>query len=546
MRRAATLLLLRDTASGPEVLLQQRAADAVFMAGAFVFPGGAVEPSDNAPASVARVTGLTDAVASQRLGLPSGGLAYWIAALRECFEEAGILLAHDDAGVAIPPSCVGAMVADRSALNRGELAFARVLERHGQYLPGGEVTYFDHWITPPTASRRFDTRFFVARAPTGQAGSHDNAEAIHAAWLRPADALDRMHRQAMPMGAATRAVLEEFQRFASVQEALEYARAKTTIESNRVVVAQGADGQQLIRRHDAAYAETHWCDPDETMQTTYDLLPGIPKSLDHLVTRIIAPNPGMMTGPGTNTYLVGTDDLVVIDPGPAIDAHVAAILACASGRIRWIACTHTHLDHSPAALALQRATGARCIGLPPPGSERQDQSFVPDWPVEHDALLRIAGVELRALLTPGHASNHVCFLLEDTGMLFTGDHVMQGSTVVINPPDGDMAAYLESLDALLRRDIAVIAPGHGYLIGTPHREIRRVIEHRRRREAKVVDALAGHPGASLFELVPVVYADTPERLHGAASRSLLAHLEQLVGEGRAVASQGRYALRNEP
>ncbi len=160
----------------------------------------------------------------------------------------------------------------------------------------------------------------------------------------------------------------------------------------------------------------------------------------------------------------------------------------------------------------------------------------------HDDELRIAGVMLRALHTPGHASNHLCFLLEDTKMLFAGDHVMQGSTVIINPPDGDMRAYLGSLDALLSRDIAIIAPGHGYLIGAPHREVRRIVAHRLLREARVVDAVGRLAEASLPYLVPEVYADTPERLHAAAARSLLAHLDKLVAEGRVTEAGGRYRL----
>ena len=279
------------------------------------------------------------------------------------------------------------------------------------------------------------------------------------------------------------------------------------------------------------------------MQTTYDLAPGIPKTLDRFVARVIAPNPGMMTGPGTNTYLVGEEELAVIDPGPLIDAHVAAIVACGSGRIRWILCTHTHRDHSPAAKALQAATGARIIGRPAPAGESQDTGFAPDRLPAHDEQLRIAGLTLRALHTPGHASNHLCFLLEETKMLFAGDHVMQGSTVIINPPDGDMRAYLRSLEALLARDIAIIAPGHGYLIGSPHREIRRLVQHRLWRESKVLEALGRRNGATCDELVPEAYAEAPARLHPIAARSLLAHLHKLVAEGRVTESGGRYRRR---
>jgi glyoxylase-like metal-dependent hydrolase (beta-lactamase superfamily II) len=219
---------------------------------------------------------------------------------------------------------------------------------------------------------------------------------------------------------------------------------------------------------------------------------------------------------------------------------VAAIVAAGRGRIRWILCTHTHRDHSPAAQAVRAATGARVVGLPPPAGDSHDQGFAPDWMPEHDERLQLADLTLRALRTPGHASNHLCYLLEGTRMLFTGDHVMQGSTVIINPPDGDMAAYLASLEAMLSLEIAIIAPGHGYLIGSPHREIRKLVEHRLRREARVVEAVRRHADATLAELVPVVYVDTPARLHGAAARSLLAHLRKLEADGRVEESAGRY------
>jgi len=540
IRPAATLILLRDTAQGPELFMQRRAPGAAFLGGAYVFPGGALEAGDADPDAFARVAGMTDAEASARLALPSRALAYWVAAARECYEEAGILLARDASGTPIPPERVAALASDRDALNRGELPFAAFLARDDLVLPAAELIYFDHWITPPGRPRRFDARFFVARAPLGQEGAHDNEEAVHSVWLRPADALERAERKEIEIAFATSFMLRELAPFATVEDALAHARAKGPIETNRPVVAQGATGARIFRRGDAPYAEIHWSDAGETTQTSYDLVPGVPKRLDRYVTRIIAPNPGKMTGPGTNTYLVGEEELAVIDPGPPIDAHVAAVLECGAGRIRWILCTHTHRDHSPAAQALKAATGARVIGLPAPVGEAQDASFAPDWLPTHDERMAIAGVALRVLRTPGHASNHLCFLLEETRMLFTGDHVMQGSTVIINPPDGDMRAYLRSLEALLTEDLAIIAPGHGYLVGAPHREIRRLVAHRLWREAKVIETIERRGSATLMELVPEVYADAHPRLHSIAARSLLAHLHKLVADGRVRESGERY------
>jgi glyoxylase-like metal-dependent hydrolase (beta-lactamase superfamily II) len=273
------------------------------------------------------------------------------------------------------------------------------------------------------------------------------------------------------------------------------------------------------------------------------IVPGERVQLSIGVARITAPNPGMMTGPGTNTYIIGGERLALIDPGPESPAHLAAMLAAAGGRLRWILCTHTHLDHSPGARALQAATGAEVIGMPAPQYGNQDATFAPDRVFRHGDVLDCGAFTLRAVHTPGHASNHLCYLLEPEKLLCTGDHVMQGSTVVISPPDGDMIAYLNSLQALLALDIARIAPGHGHPIDEPHAEVRRLIAHRLKREQKVVDAFAVKNPATLDELLPVVYSDTPQRLHQVARRSLHAHLLKLAHEGRAVDSNDCWLWR---
>jgi glyoxylase-like metal-dependent hydrolase (beta-lactamase superfamily II) len=278
------------------------------------------------------------------------------------------------------------------------------------------------------------------------------------------------------------------------------------------------------------------------MLTTYDLAPGVPKRLDALVSRVVAPNGGTMTGPGTNSYFVGTRELVLIDPGPLDERHVAALLAHGDGRIRWIACTHTHRDHSPAAAAIAAATGAQVIGMPAPAGPRQDERFAPDLVPRDGEALDLGGTTLRAIHTPGHASNHLCYLDVSTGMLFTGDHVMQGTTVVIPPPDGNMRHYLASLERLLPLALSIIAPGHGYLIGQPHREIRRLIAHRRWREARVLDAVARRGPASAEELLDDVYPDVPAPLRGPASRSLEAHLLKLREDGKVDERADRYSL----
>jgi glyoxylase-like metal-dependent hydrolase (beta-lactamase superfamily II) len=270
------------------------------------------------------------------------------------------------------------------------------------------------------------------------------------------------------------------------------------------------------------------------------IVPGEVVRLTPRVARLTAPNPGVMTGPGTNTYLVGTDALAVIDPGPEIAAHVDAIVAAGAGRIRWILCTHTHLDHSPASRALKAATGARVFGMRAPSGGRQDQAFAPDEVLGDAGSLQGEGFTLQAVHTPGHASNHLCYRLEEERALFTGDHVMQGSTVVINPPDGDMQAYLAALERLTTLHLERFYPGHGHPIDTPHDEARRLIAHRFKREAKVVAALQRAGEGDLDTLVPLAYDDVAATLYPVARRSLEAHLIKLVREGRATSTGGRW------
>src|SRR6202011_3011297 len=267
--------------------------------------------------------------------------------------------------------------------------------------------------------------------------------------------------------------------------------------------------------------------PVDVNANPLDLKPGIPQRLDSEVTRIVAPNGGVLTGVGTNTYLVGSRELAVIDPGPDDESHVQAIVSAGEGRIRWIACTHTHFDHSPAAARLKALTGAPIAAMHAPRTDH-DLRLDPDRSLAPDDLIQCEGVALRAVHTPGHASNHVCFLLSSNGMLFTGDHIMQGSTVVIWPPDGNMRAYLESLRRLLELEIRVLAPGHGYLMENPYAEVERLIQHRLRREDKVRQAvLRADAGVTVEMLLPSAYDDVSKSLYKWAALSLRAHLEKL-------------------
>lgn len=272
---------------------------------------------------------------------------------------------------------------------------------------------------------------------------------------------------------------------------------------------------------------------------------GACERLEPLVRRVLAPNPSPFTYTGTQTYLVGGDEgVAVIDPGPDLSEHLAALAACIGETpVAAILCTHTHRDHSPAAQPLAEATGAPVIGCGPLAIEdtgpRADASFdfayAPDRVLADGESVIGPGWTLTALATPGHTSNHLCFALEDSGALFTGDHVMGWSTTVVVPPDGDMADYMASLDKLYAREDRVYYPAHGPAIENPRQLVRGMIGHRRQRERQILRLLGESP-RSVAELVPLMYAGLDERLRPAAAQSVLAHLVDLERRGKVARS----------
>lgn len=256
-------------------------------------------------------------------------------------------------------------------------------------------------------------------------------------------------------------------------------------------------------------------------------------ALSPLVTRILAPNPSPFTYEGTQTYLVGKTDLAVIDPGPEEPAHLEALVAVIAGRpVRAIMCTHTHRDHSPAAAPLARLIAAPVIGCAPLTLEddgpRADAAFDPFYApgrvLTDGETLAGEGWVLEAVATPGHTSNHLCYALAQEKALFTGDHVMGWSTTVVSPPDGDMTAYLASLEKLMARDDAIYYPAHGEPIPQPRRLVRGTLGHRRMREGQILRYLERQGPSAIPDLVAAMYAAIDPRLHGAAGRSVLAHL----------------------
>lgn len=256
------------------------------------------------------------------------------------------------------------------------------------------------------------------------------------------------------------------------------------------------------------------------------------------VRRLVAPNPSMMTGPGTNTYLFGTDEIAVLDPGPVIERHLEMIQKIAGAPIRWVLVSHTHPDHSPAAMTLAKQTGAKLLGMSAPEGQHQDKTFVPDRVLADGDRLETPAFVIEVIHTPGHASNHLCYRHEASNCLFTGDHVIDGSTVVIDPPDGNMKQYIESLRRVRDLECKALAPGHGEIIHDPKRVIDWIIDHRLEREARVLAALNANPALTTSELVPHVYKDVDKKLYGWAERSLLAHLLKLEEDDTATNENG--------
>jgi len=263
-----------------------------------------------------------------------------------------------------------------------------------------------------------------------------------------------------------------------------------------------------------------------------------------LVKRITAGNSSVFTGPGTNTYIVGNGrDLTVVDPGPALSKHIDAITSCSSDLSR-IVVTHTHPDHSPGVSLLQNKVDIPAYGLITETTKGQDISFKPKKILAHGEVIEAEDHKLEVVHTPGHASNHLCYLLKEEKLLFTGDHIMNGSTVVISPPDGNMQDYLNSLRKLKEYDLENIAPGHGELLSNPHSVAEWIIQHRLEREEKVIDALKKATTGNPDTLVEEVYNDVDATLFPIAKWSLEAHLIKLLNEERVIKEGNKFIWKD--
>jgi glyoxylase-like metal-dependent hydrolase (beta-lactamase superfamily II)/8-oxo-dGTP pyrophosphatase MutT (NUDIX family) len=524
LRAAATVLLLRDTPDGVEVLMTRRSASASFAPGAYVFPGGGIDPAD----------ALAHPLSTRRATQSELHLTQAIAAIRESFEELGVLLARKANGQ-------HASADDIASLDRQQ-AFAEQCRTRGLRLAGEEVFVLAHWVTDRDLPRRFDVPFLVARMPEGQVPVADESEQFEPVWLRPADALVRHAADALFMLFPTVRTLERLQHYASVQAVLD-ACAETEeplwTSCPRAGLLKGA--QARFMEHEAPFGELRLTSPDGQIIHPLDWQTAQPVPLLKNLLRLTAPNPGVMTGPGTNSYLVGDrhSGYIAVDPGPADADHLQRLWRAADGDIRMIVCTHSHPDHSPGAGPLQAMcrTPPPILGLPSAVTARAASEFSPDRTLAHGEQLRVIGPDansthtLKVLHTPGHAANHLCLVLLEDGLLFSGDHILNGSTTVVDPPDGNMNDYLNSLDLLSaacdEHQIEFILPAHGYVLDQAKAAIAQLKAHRLRREAKILKVMQAHPQGSMDDWVALAYDDVDARIWPVAKRSLLAHVQRL-------------------
>lgn len=467
------------------------------MGGTFVFPGGALDDADAADEMAGR-SALDRREASDRLGesiAPERALGLFCCAARELYEEAGILLAAEGGGRPVDPAKVREVYAPHHAeVGHDPTAFAAFLAREGLTLSTDLLAPHGRLVTPEQSPIRFDARFFVAPMPEGQAVVPQPTEVLEWLWITPTEALERARAKELPVPIPTLAILQ------GLAEIPGYA-------------------QVLGERAKAREVEA--------------------TELSPLVTVVLAPNPGLMTGAGTNTYVVGRGEVAIIDPGIPDPVFVERVAREAGnrGRPKIILLTHMHIDHIGGVVPLAEQMNLPVAAL---GGSEAEAQFVTER-LADGADISLGDSSLRAVFTPGHASKHLCYYLADERSLFAGDLVAGFGTVVIAPPDGNMREYLASLERLGEVDIERIYPGHGPVVEDGPAKLAEYIAHRREREVQVVEAL----GAGLDEipaLVKRIYAEVPEVLHPMAERSVLAHLELLEANGRVVRDGDRWQM----
>jgi len=540
-RPAATVLLLRDTPDngGLEVLMTRRSGTASFAPGAYVFPGGGIDALDASPE--------THAAADRRPAQGDLHLTQAIAAIRESFEELGVLLARHTDG---PRKGLMADAHDIAAIDR-HLPFAAQCQARGLRLAADSVYLLAHWTGDRDLPRRFEVPFLVARMPEGQEPVADETEQFEPVWVRPADALARHEAGQFFMIYPTIRTLQRLAKFDATQAVLDAVAHEQPlwVSCPRAGLLGGTEARYM--EDEMPFGELALVCPDGQIVHPLDWQTERAVPLLRNVQRLTAPNPGVMTGPGTNSYLVGdpATGFIAIDPGPADAEHLDKLWRAAGGDIRMIVCTHSHPDHSPGAAPLQALcvqagrAAPPILGLPSAPTARAASAFTPDRALQNNELLALSGQApdgkithtLQVIHTPGHAANHLCLLLQEDGLLFSGDHILNGSTTVIDPPDGNMADYLDSLDRLdalcAEHSVEFILPAHGHVLGGPINGARSAIAklkaHRLAREAKVLAAMQALPDGSMEDWVQHAYDDVPPRMWPVAQRSLLAHVERI-------------------
>ena len=497
-RDASTVIVARDSGAGIEVYLLRRSSRSPGFPDAYVFPGGTLDKTDYSPQARMRLSG------EWRPAEP----AFTYAAIRETFEECGLLFC-------VEPVEQDALRRARTRMLKGERSFSDTLIDLNVRLDARAVRYFSRWITPTVNPLRFDARFFVAKAPPGQVAEADELETYDGRWVSPAEALAQVERNEIQMIFPTIKHLERIGPFPTVDELLAFTETKKTIPVT----------------------------PEVRPGPTFHLPPQIREhvvALGPRVSRLRAPNPSAMTLDGTNGYVVdgGNGAWIAIDPGPDIPEHVHAFVAAArdaGARYAAILVTHGHPDHYPAAAPLARATGAPVYAHP-------EAIFPHDRTLADGERITAGGATLTALDAPGHARDHLVYVLEGERALFTGDVILGRGTVVVAPPNGDMRAYQRTLHRLRDEyaDASAIYGGHGPEVHDARAKIDEYIAHRERREAEILAILARGP-ATIPALVETIYHDVERRLWPAAARQILAYLVALGREGRV-----RAIPRNDP
>jgi glyoxylase-like metal-dependent hydrolase (beta-lactamase superfamily II)/8-oxo-dGTP pyrophosphatase MutT (NUDIX family) len=497
-RDASTVILARRTPDGGyEVLLTRRPDTMRFMGGNYVFPGGALDESD-CSAEIESLSVISPPRAREMIGEdipPERALGLFCCAARELFEEVGVLLAQDREGKRVDPAAVRERYAGRHREAAQDAdAFAVFLRSEGLVLATDALVWHGRLVTPEAAPIRFDARFFVAAMPDGQTLVLDPDEVPEAMWIAPTDAIKGAEAERLPIPIPTMSILQGLSEIPSFDELLGGARVTREILS---------------------------------------------APLSPLVSYVLAPNPGMMTLAGTNTYVVGRGETVIIDPAVPDPIYIEAVVreAANRGAPRLVLLTHMHSDHTGGAEAIVREFGCPVAAWK---GALENYAFVTQA-VDDEEKISIGGATLRALHTPGHASHHLCYLLEEERSLFAGDVVAGLGTVVIAPPDGSLADYMQTLARLASLDVTRIFPAHGPTIEDGPGKLAEYISHRKDRERQVIEAMTAGE-TEIPKMVKRIYTDVDEKLHKVAEMSVLAHLEVLERAGRARRDGDKWTL----